>query len=701
MKRAEVAAAFDAICDAIAIYDAAGKRWQCNAAYRALFALDELQAATLFDLEGNVLAMEQHPLWRVLHEGTPQEARLYRLRAPDDRRSVISLYAMPLRTANGTLWGVLEAARDVTLDFRNAHKVTVMRAVAQACAGAAEESAVAQSALRALLDGLHIPYGFIVTRQMDRHDYARILALRISNGERPEDVPELMAAYEQIPIAPDAPLTTLRVLATGQCVFDHAPAGTLHSGNDHPYVGQAIYDSSACVPLCHDGATFGVLAVAYSSREVGAWKALDEDLLLTVADEIAIALQRARLYENARRLALIDPLTGVANHRALQDHLQQELALGSAHRLPVSLIMLDVDNFRQYNEMYGHDVGDRALRAIAQAIKEVIRPGDVVARYGGEEFAIILPGTDPLHAAEVAECIRAAIAKTSILVEDAVELPAELTASLGHATFPQHASAPASLLKAADLALYSAKRAGRNRIVAYQPALIQSHAKIITLISTQPEPEREQEISLPSGADLETVQALITAIDLRDGYTAAHSEGVSRYAVAIAQELALPAEHVEALRLGGLIHDVGKIGVPDHILRKPGKLTPEEWAMMQAHTTMGETILRSVEQLRHLLPLVRWHHERLDGSGYPDGLRGPQISQLVRIPSVADVYEAFTAERPYHPGRSAKEGLAFLAQEAAARRLDAMMVAALRRILIAQGLLAQGDDLLPDMRLAS
>src|SRR5215472_12865130 len=148
----------------------------------------------------------------------------------------------------------------------------------------------------------------------------------------------------------------------------------------------------------------------------------------------------------------------------------------------------------------------------------------------------------------------------------------------------------------------------------------------------------------------------------------------------------LPAEHVEALRMGGLVHDVGKIGTPDQILRKPGRLSDEEWVLMRAHTIMGEEILRHVEQLSHLLPLVRWHHERLDGSGYPDGLKGSEIPLLVRILSVADVFEAYTAERPYHPGRPASDGLKLLQHEVSLNRLDNRVVKALEVILVSQGL---------------
>ncbi len=380
-------------------------------------------------------------------------------------------------------------------------------------------------------------------------------------------------------------------------------------------------------------------------------------------------------------LAITDPLTGLHNHRFFQEMLGSELATAAGQSLPVALLLLDIDHFRQFNETYGHDVGDRVLKIVAQTIGQDIQPGEHAARYGGEEFVVILPGTDGTRAQTIAERLREGIARSAFVVE--LETM-HLTVSIGVACFPQHASVAASLLKAADLALYAAKRHGRNSVCLYTPQLFEQQAPFFS--PTTP-------LHLPSGADWETVQALITAIDLRDGYTAAHSEGVARNAVAIGTALDLPTEQIEALRLGGLIHDVGKIGISDEILRKPGRLTADEWQEMQAHTTMGEHILRSVEGLHYLIPLARSHHERLDGSGYPDGLRDEEIPLLVRIISVADVFDAYTSERPYHAGRSTQQGLAILQEEVRMGRLDGAIVR-LFITLLAQQLALVSEELL-------
>ncbi len=392
---------------------------------------------------------------------------------------------------------------------------------------------------------------------------------------------------------------------------------------------------------------------------------------LSMRETIAFAREIQALHEKNIRLQALsttDPLTNLPNHRALQEVLHKELTMATLQGIPLSLVMIDIDHFREFNDQYGHDVGDRVLQHVARTMQDTLDADDFVARYGGEEFVVVKRACDERAIAQTAERIRAAIADSTFIVSSGARVP--ITVSLGHSTFPVHASVASSLLKAADLALFAAKRSGRNRIAQYSLALLTAQAQ-----------EADVPLSLPSEANLETVQALITAIDLRDGYTAAHSEGVSRYAVAIGTRIGLPPQEIEQLRLGGLIHDVGKIGVPDHVLSKAGKLTAEEWEQMQAHTTMGTQVVQDVHSLRHLLPLVRWHHERLDGSGYPDGLRGDEIPYLVRVLSVADVFEAFTAERPYHPARSKQEGLDLLWSEVQKGRMEEIIVRALEDIV--------------------
>ncbi len=682
--RMELETIFDTVQDALAVFGPDGRRLYANPLFKTLFGVDKptdidwLRMVQVTTLAGVPVPLKQLPILRVLHGEAAVPPMTLRVRLPRRLPLILTIHAAPLCDAAGELIGVLTSTRDVTTELRHARNNEIMRAVARACASAAEEVTVAETALAELMTGLGCTNGFVIVRDATRPGYARGLALHLD-----PTIPAAVQTHWRTIIAteaigPQASAVGLRIIHTGQDYFDRIRMpGTTAADN--------IWLYSCVVPLRFEGQVFGALGIGFAPQAIQDVREIDRELIRSAADEIATALHRARLYEEARHQALIDPLTGLRNHRAMQDLLRRELTAGAAQALPVSVIMLDLDHFRRFNETFGHDAGDHALRVVAKVIAGELRPGDAAARYGGEEFIVVLPATDAAHAAAIAQRLNAAIALTTAHV-DGTGQPVRLTASLGHATFPVHASAPASLLKAADLALYTAKRIGRHTAVAYSPAMLEESGQFLPGASAFGAAEAG-EMTLPSGADLETVQALITAIDLRDGYTAAHSEGVARYAVAIATEMNLPAEYVEVLRLGGLVHDVGKIGVPDHILRKPGKLDGDEWRQMQAHPTMGEEILRPVEQLHHLLPLVRWHHERLDGSGYPDGLRGDEIPLLVRILSVADVFEAFTAERPYHPGRPAVEGLRLLQREAAEGKMDPYIVEVFETILLCQGLI--------------
>ncbi len=686
--RNELATTFDLVDEGIAVFTPDLREVHLNLACQRLFNItpqpgrsfaEMVQGITMATPDGIVIAPDDLPMLRALSTQAAQPASLLAFHLDGGATIFAQVQAAPLLSAQGDVLGAMTTMHDVTREYHSTRNAEIMRAVAHACASGADESTVAREALDALMRGLSAPTGAIVLRDSQRPGFARIVTSRRSAMSSVADQERITSLLTGAAIAPDAPLATLRVLATGKPQFDHTQAlqGT------PAITGGDAYAVLGVVPLKFENRIVGSLCIGYDYHDAGNWEPFTCDLLVVVADEIATSLHRAHLYEEARSLAWFDPLTGLHNHRALQGILQREMSDGAAKGLPVSLIMLDLDHFRRYNETYGHESGDRALRAVARVIREALGNGHSAARYGGEEFIVVLPGADASQAHELAEQIRQQVEQVDILADTATRESVHLTISLSHATFPIHASAAASLIKAADLALFSAKRQGRNCTVAYALSLLQDGTRIAPAIVARP---RElTEITLPTGADLEAVQALITAIDLRDGYTAAHSQGVSAYSVALAQQFKLPTEHIEALRLGGLIHDVGKIGVPDSILCKPGKLTEEEWVLMRAHTTMGEAIMRPVEQLRHLLPLVRWHHERLDGSGYPDGLRGDEIPFLVRILSVADVFEAFTAERPYHPGRPAIEGLRLLQHEARQGKMDERVVEVFEHLLSMQG----------------
>ncbi len=636
---------------------------------------------TLLTMDGTFVPVPQRPIQRIIRGEMPDPPTNYRIITSQHEHKIVQIEAVSLgMQSNGALW-VMGVIRDITSEFRESEHNEILRTLARECAGAVDMRSVAVAAMRTICEGLHATTGAIAIRDPERPGYARVLDMRVDRAVTSQDAATILRLAEESPIAPDAPMLNLRTMATGKASFNVTPLPIAANQEDTPHL-PAIRTVSY-LPLIAGGQTIGVLNLGLAVDDVKIWDGFDKALLVAAADEIATSLHRAQLYEETRRLALYDPLTGLRNHRALQQALQQALDSATEDATMVSVIMLDVDHFRRFNETYGHDVGDRALQTVAQAIQSAIRTQDLAARYGGEEFTIVLPDTSSAVAASIAERIRLAIASHQVMArgEDA-GIP--VTASLGYATFPQQASIPISLLKAADIALYAAKHAGRNCVIAYSTDLLeatpfQTSAPDQPVTADQSAGLPHPRTQLPAHASLDMIEALIMAIDLRDGFTAAHSHNVSRYAADIARCLGLPPHEVEFARLGGLIHDIGKIDIPGPIVRKTGPMTMDETRIMRTHPVIGEALVRPVTAYTDLLPMIRSHHERLDGSGYPDGLCGDQIPLLVRIVTVADVFDACIASRPYHPSRPIEVGLRTLNELVAKGELDGEVVAAFAR----------------------
>lgn len=342
--------------------------------------------------------------------------------------------------------------------------------------------------------------------------------------------------------------------------------------------------------------------------------------------------EQERRTQELMALASTDPLTGLYNHRFMRECLARRIVDAKDAGQTVSVLMIDADQFRELNLQSGHDAGNRALCCLSDAIRQSLRENDVACRYGGDEFLVILAGVPYAGAIRAAERVRFQVEAAGRIAA----LAGPLTCSVGVATYPTHASTPESLLKAADLALYQAKHEGKNRVVGFETASPASISAEIEELKTGLQ-----------GASLEAVNALVTAIDLRDRFTGAHCQRVAKVAVELARFLNLPEEEVEAVRLGAPLLDVGKIGLPDTLLTKEGKLTQAEWALVRKHPIWGEQLVRKSSLPEAAVQIVRWHHERLDGSGYPDALTGDQIPRLVRVVSVADVATALREDRPH------------------------------------------------------
>ena len=389
----------------------------------------------------------------------------------------------------------------------------------------------------------------------------------------------------------------------------------------------------------------------------------DRDVLALLATQAATALENARLHERALARALEDSLTELLNHRAFQTRLEEELARARRGGQSLAVVMIDLDGFGAVNNAHGHQAGDVTLLAVARCLREQTRQADVVARYGGDEFTLILPETELGDALDIAERIRGELAHLTVAHGTRA---IRVTASIGVAVMPDHATTREDLVGAADNASYAAKRAGKDRV----------HRAEAGALPRDP-------VALAARLDdsnLATVEALASTVDAKDAYTRGHSGRVATYAAAIAAALDLPATDIARIRQAGILHDVGKIGVPDAILLKPDKLTAEEFAVIAEHPAIGEHILQGLPFLQEILPAVRHHHERWDGGGYPDGLAGDAIPADAAILAVADGFDAMTSSRTYRPALPTAEAIRRV-REGAGTQYDSHVVAAFDRAL--------------------
>nr|MDQ5808450.1 diguanylate cyclase [Actinomycetota bacterium] len=380
------------------------------------------------------------------------------------------------------------------------------------------------------------------------------------------------------------------------------------------------------------------------------------ELLRLLVDQMGVAVQNARDYREKLEQAIRDPLTGLYNRRFLLEALEKEVQRSARYGSEASLVIFDVDDFKLVNDRYGHAAGDDVLRAVGGIAEGVIRPADSFARIGGEEFALLLPETSQLEALLVAERVRTAIGREKILGDR------KITVSGGIASCPGDASEAEELQRLADGALYFAKRNGKD----------------LCAVASEVTATDGGEAAATEGM-VAHLYALVAMIDAQQLHTRDHSENVAAYTVAIAQALGLARDRVVKLRRAAMLHDVGKIAVPSAVLSKPGRLTEEEFAQIREHPVVGGLML-SHAGLTEESAWIRHHHERVDGGGYPDGLRRSQIPLESRILFVADAFEAMTSDRPYQAGMPVEQALAEL-RRCAGTQFDARVVTVLSELV--------------------
>jgi len=433
---------------------------------------------------------------------------------------------------------------------------------------------------------------------------------------------------------------------------DRALAEAMMTGELISRTGEGA--SRVIVPMRSDGESLGAIDLRVPADMP--LTASNAQFLRAVADLVGAALASAQRYEQLRIEAITDALTGLANHRHLLETYAELFAQSKSSGSPLSLLMVDIDRLREVNNAFGHRIGDEVLRYVARQLQQAVRHGELAGRFGGEEFKLVFPGT-PIDEAAV----RARRLIEKIADESPHDLP-RTTVSVGISEMPMHAKERERLMELADKALYVAKYGGRNRVqVVYkhmnadwEKLAIEAYMSVLTSKSFSTGPHAIENaatrVAQAGGRNLDMALALAEAVDVRDKYTSGHSHAVANYSLKLAKALKYGPEELEEIRLGAMLHDIGKIGTPEAILGKQGPLTDAEYEIMKKHPADGAKILAHMPSMRRVASMVESHQEAWNGTGYPQRLSGEDIPRHARIVSIADAYHAMVSTRPYRKG---------------------------------------------------
>jgi diguanylate cyclase (GGDEF)-like protein/putative nucleotidyltransferase with HDIG domain len=380
-------------------------------------------------------------------------------------------------------------------------------------------------------------------------------------------------------------------------------------------------------------------------------------LFACIAILLSVAFnEHFRLFQETLDKANKDTLTGINNHGYFKEILEREVAAAKDNDQPLSIAILDIDDFKKYNDLYGHIQGDHLLQEFGSLLQtEADKANYIVARYGGEEFAIAMPNTDRNKAYSFMNELRK---KANDTYYSGVErLPYGcFSFSCGIAECEKETYSISELLNKADQAMYAGKNQGKNLVQIYNA-----------------NSEYTVHHSLFLEKELEEAEYQLKIFLSKDVYTYRHSKRVYQYAVDFSRMLNLSVHERKTLILGALVHDIGKIEIPREILTKKGKLDPHEWEIMKKHVTFGKEIISTNKRLEDLIPLVELHHERYDGKGYPYGLAGKSIPKLARILCLLDSFDAMTTERPYQKTKTFQEAIVEL-RECSGRQFDPQFI---------------------------
>jgi diguanylate cyclase (GGDEF)-like protein/putative nucleotidyltransferase with HDIG domain len=387
--------------------------------------------------------------------------------------------------------------------------------------------------------------------------------------------------------------------------------------------------STAYLPLIAKGKIIGSFILV--SKTPHAFSQRHVRLLEQLASQIAMPLENSQLYARAEKKARIDELTGLYNRRSLDEMIDSEISRHSRYGGAFSLAILDLDSFKAYNDTYGHLAGDGLLKTVGSNIKAAIRTSDYAFRYGGDEFAVLLPQTSIDAALNVLERVHEKIGDGI----DATKI--NITASIGVACWPDDGISHTDIIASADVTLYRAKRSGRNQTLCASGPL-----SGLTLAGAAEQSGSNIDAKL-SGI----INAFSEMVDSRSYYTVKHSKKVTDYALALAKVLGLDKEETLKVETCALLHDVGKMAISSELLSKSGELTEDEWEIIKTHPRLGAEMIKVIPQLAYSIEPVLHHHEKFDGSGYPDGQKGENIPIISRILAIANEFVVMTSDRSY------------------------------------------------------
>ena len=436
----------------------------------------------------------------------------------------------------------------------------------------------------------------------------------------------------------------------------------------------------AILPLISVNKCIGVIIFEdnYANQNIALYK--------LIAAYAALFVHNFELIEKSDEYANTDNLTLLYNHRGFQEILSNEIERAKTNKHNLSIVMMDICNITKINRELGHAKGDEVIKLVAEKVRQSIREGDIAGRYGGDEIAIIMPNTDIGEAKYIAEYL------TYTLSCCFIDYIGPVKVSVGVSTFPNCANDKEKLLILAEQAMYISQakgyKDGMSAIISssdfnfWDDVALKSYAEVIGKRHSQLGINFEEELLSKFNTDhamseariSEIATSLAGAIDAKDPYTKGHSTSVSKFSEALARAINLPESEVERIKLGALLHDVGKIGIPETVLKKEGPLSDEEWAIMKQHPVIGaEKVLMPNPSLRDLIPIVKYHHERIDGKGYPEGLKKGEIPLAAKIVAIADTYHALVSDRPYRKGMNIEKALSIL-EEGAGSQWDGDLV---------------------------